>query len=389
MGKQQVTSGALRVVITGGGTGGHLFPGVAIAQEFRARDPQNKTIFIGTGKSIEMSILSKTPFKYKSIVAEGIKGRGFVKLVRSILKIPRGIFESILILKGFRPDLVIGVGSYSAGPVVIGAWLLGIKIVLHEQNVLPGVTNRILSHFADRIYVSFNYTKAGFNPQKVRVTGNPVRHEILQCKRNQSKPKIEEGTEIADLRPGFSQDRLPFTILIVGGSQGAHSLNLAVMEAVEYIKERDKFFFVHQTGADDEKRVKDTYLRYGIACTVKSFFDDMAKHYQKADLVICRAGATTVAEVMAIGKGAIFVPYPFAADNHQVLNARSIADRGAAEMILQRDFSGKLLARRINYYASKPEALYRMAARAREFGRPDAARIIVDDCYKLIEPKLN
>jgi len=376
VGKQKVNSGALRIVITGGGTGGHLFPGIAIAQEFMDRDPQNRAIFIGTGKPIEMSVLSKTAFKYKSITAEGIKGRGLVKQVGSILKIPKGIFESILILKSFRPDLVIGVGSYSAGPVVIGAWLLGIKIVLHEQNILAGVTNRILSHFADRIYVSFDKTKAGLNPKKAYVTGNPVRQEILQ--------EIEEGADIADFSPGFIQDRRPFTILIIGGSQGAHSLNLSVMEAVEYIKEKDKFFFVHQTGIQDEKMVKDTYLRYGISGTVKSFFEDMAQQYQKADLVICRAGATTVAEVTAIGKGVIFIPYPFAADNHQVINARSLADSGAAEMVLQRDLSGKLLARRINYYASNPDALYRMASKARSFGRPDAAKIIVDDCYRLV-----
>lgn len=389
MGKQKVNSGALRIVITGGSTGGHLFPGIAIVQEFMARDPQNRAIFIGTGKPIEISILSKTSFKYKSITAEGIKGRGLVKRVRSILKIPKGIFESILILKNFRPDLVIGVGSYSAGPVVIGAWLLGIKIVLHEQNILPGITTRILSHFADRIYVSFDNTKAGLNPKKVYVTGNPVRQEILRCGRDQRRPKIAEGAGIADFRPGFIRDQRPFTILIVGGSQGAHSLNLAVMEAIEYIEEKDKFFFVHQTGAYDEKRVKDTYLRYGIACTVKSFFDDMARQYRKADLVICRAGATTVAEVTAIGKGVIFIPYPFAADNHQVLNARSLADSGAAEMILQRDLSGKLLARRMNYYASNPDALNRMASKARRLGRPDAAKVIVDDCYQLIERKIN
>lgn len=257
---------------------------------------------------------------------------------------------------------------------------MGIKIVLHEQNILPGITNRILSGFADRIYVSFKDTRlerfrwlATVEPEKVLVSGNPIRKEILRSTIDQ------QDVGSADLL-----QKKPFTVLILGGSQGAHSINTAVLEAFEYLREKDKYFFVHQTGSTDEQDVKRAYVKSGISCMVKSFFDDMASQYHNADLVVCRAGATTVAEVAAIGKGVIFIPYPFAADNHQVLNAGSLENAGAAEMILQKDLSGKKLAERIEHYASSPGVLKGMASRAKSIGRSDAAEAIVNDCYRLI-----
>jgi len=363
----------LRIVIAGGGTGGHLFPGIALAQEFMARNPTNRLLFVGTGKPFETTALSKAGFVHKGITSEGIKGRGILNQTKSILKIPRGILESVMILKQFRPDLVVGVGGYSAGPLVAGAWLLGIKIVLHEQNILPGITNRILSRLADRIYVSFDDIPAGFNPKKVLYTGNPVRREILQCATDQKAGEINDSPQPRQ-----------FTILILGGSQGAHSINMAVLDAIDTIKDKAKFFLIHQTGLNDETRVKTQYERYGVSFKVQAFFNDMARQYQNADLVICRAGATTVAEIKAVGKGAIFIPFPFAADNHQVLNARSLENAGAAEMILEKDLNGNDLAERINFYASSPDMLRRMASRTKDLSRPDAAKAIVDDCYKLV-----
>ena len=363
----------LRMVIAGGGTGGHLFPGIAIAQEFLARDPANSVLFVGTGRPFEISILSETGFKHKTITAEGFKGRRFWNQIVSISKIPKGVLESILIFRRFKADLVAGMGGYSAGPLVTGAWLLGIPIVLHEQNILPGITNRILSRFADRIYVSFKETKTGLDPKKIRITGNPVRKEILRLER--------DGEDIPVADP---KERPRFTILIIGGSQGAHTINLAVLEAIECIEDRESYFFVHQTGSKDDIRVKKAYEEQGVACQVQSFFKDMSRQYEKADLIICRAGATTVAEVKAIGKGAIFIPFPFAADDHQVLNARSLVDAGAAEMILEKDLTGNVLAERIHFYAKNPDALHGMASRAGGIGRVDAAAAIVDDCYELI-----
>ena len=248
---------------------------------------------------------------------------------------------------------------------------MGIKIVLHEQNILPGVTNRILSYLADRIYVSFKDTRANFHPEKVCFTGNPVRNEVL-CS------AIEES-EISSSVQGK-----PFTTLVIGGSQGAHSINMAVLEALKFLKEKDSFFFVHQTGLSDKEKVKNAYREQGIPSIVKSFFNDMGQQYRNADLVICRAGATTVAELTAIGKGALLIPYPFAADDHQVLNAKMLSDAGAAEIIFQKELSGSLLAGKIKHYASNYKALSNMALMAKKLGRPDAADAIVDDCYKLM-----
>jgi UDP-N-acetylglucosamine--N-acetylmuramyl-(pentapeptide) pyrophosphoryl-undecaprenol N-acetylglucosamine transferase len=366
------TMPAKRMVIAGGGTGGHLFPGIAIAQEFKTRNPQNTILFVSTGNPFERSALSSTGFGLETISAEGIKSRGLWKQIKSMLIIPKGIMGAIRILGNFKPDLVVGVGSYAAGPVVIGAWLLRKRIVLHEQNILPGITNRILSRFADRIYVSFNDTQTNFNPKKVCFTGNPVREEILA-----------QSTE-KKVSLNLNQSKGPFTILIIGGSQGAHSINTAVIDSLKYLKQKSRYCFVHQTGTADEQTVNAAYKKFGISCTVKAFFQDMFRQYQKADLIICRAGATTVAEVTAIGKGTIFIPFPFAADNHQALNARTLAQAGAAELVIQKDLTGEILAKKIEYHSTHPQALERMAAKAKEFGKPEAAKIIVDDIYQLL-----
>jgi UDP-N-acetylglucosamine--N-acetylmuramyl-(pentapeptide) pyrophosphoryl-undecaprenol N-acetylglucosamine transferase len=363
----------LRVVIAGGGTGGHLFPGIAIAQEFKVRNPNNSVLFVGTGKPFEVSILSEIGFAHRRITAEGFKGRGIGNQLVAVLKIPIGVLESILILKSFKPHLVIGVGGYSAGPLVIGAWLMRIKIVLHEQNILPGITNRMLSRFADQIYVSFPETKFDAAIEKIRVTGNPVRKEIVQCAKGQKNA----GVSTSDKERNFS-------ILILGGSQGAHRINMTILEALEHLENKEKMFFAHQTGAQDEAQVKQRYDEHGMGSDVRAFFKDMDQQYQNADLIICRSGATTVAEIAALGKGVIFIPFPFAADNHQALNAQSLVRAGAAEMIDEKDLSGKVIAQRINHYALLPEALRKMGARCKAFGHVDAAATIVDNCYELV-----
>ena len=363
-------SKALRVVIAGGGTGGHLFPGLAIAQEFATRDERNTIIFVSTGNPLERSVLNETHFKLETITAEGIKGRGLWNQGKSALKIPRGIIESVRILKKFQPDLTVGLGSYSAGPVVVGAWLMRTKIVLHEQNILPGITNRILARFADRIYVSFDDTKRRFEPQKTRLTGNPVRKELLNHHEG-------NGNDVA-------ADSNLFCVLIIGGSQGAHRINMTVVETLSHLAHKEKLYFIHQTGAADEQAVTAAYQREGIAARVQSFFRHMAPLYKRADLIICRAGATTVAEVTALGKAVIFIPFPFAADNHQALNADTLAREGAAEMILEKDLNARVLGQRIDYYTTHPQAREAMATKAGQLGYPEAARAIVDDCYSLL-----
>jgi UDP-N-acetylglucosamine--N-acetylmuramyl-(pentapeptide) pyrophosphoryl-undecaprenol N-acetylglucosamine transferase len=328
-------SGPLRIIIAGGGTGGHLFPGVAVAEEFMDRDRKNCVLFSGTKNQLEISVLSKTDFFHKKITAGGIKGKKPAQQMAAILKLSKGMMESIIILRKFKPDLVMGMGGYSAAPMILGAWLMGIKIALCEQNLFPGITNRVLSCFADRIYTSFDETRFGTDPARLLFTGNPVRKSILECGENR-KDRVEE----------FSSKR-PFIILIIGGSQGAHSINMAITEAASYLKKKHIFRFIHQTGAGDREVVEKKYNHCGVKCRVQPFFNDMDQQYKKADLVICRAGATTVAELTATGKSVIFIPFPYAADNHQELNARFIKEAGACDMIFEKDLSGRKLAEKI------------------------------------------
>ncbi len=364
----------LNIIIAGGGTGGHLFPGIAIAETFSAKNPENNILFVNAGKPIDKAILTDSGYDFKCISSEGIKGKNLWQKVKSILKIPKGIFESMTILKTFSPDIVIGVGGYSSGPLVISAWLSRIPTVLHEQNILPGITNRILSHFANRIYVTFE--KTIMYPEKTRVTGNPVRNEILQCA---DRARISD-TEDADTNR-------PFTVLVLGGSLGAHSINMAVIDALKHIEGKEQYHFIHQTGTPDENIVKDAYGNNNIQNKVQSFFNNMAEQYSNADLIICRAGATTIAEVSAIGKGVIFVPYPFAADNHQLINAQTLADKGAAQLIEDINLEGEHLAAKIVFFEQNRKALREMAEQLMNFGNPDAAKYIVEDCYGLLKKR--
>ena len=362
----------LHIVFAGGGTGGHLFPGIAMAQEFMTRNSGSRMLFVSTGNALEQAVLSRAGFSLHPITAAGIKGRGIFNQLKALLKIPWGMVQALGILKKFSPDLVLGLGSYSAGPVVMAAWLLRIPVVIHEQNILPGITNRILARFVRRIYVSFENTPYTVNPEKIYWTGNPVRQELLAGAENLK----EAGSE--DL------DTSRFTVLIIGGSQGAHRINMAVIEALAHFKNRQPLYFIHQTGLSDEPIVKEAYRQQAVNAAVQAFFDDMARQYRQADLIICRAGATTVAEITALGKAAIFIPFPHAADNHQLLNATDLTRAGAAEMIVEKNLNGKGLCQRIEHYFDNRQALKDMAARARRFGKPQAAKDIVDDCYRLL-----
>jgi UDP-N-acetylglucosamine--N-acetylmuramyl-(pentapeptide) pyrophosphoryl-undecaprenol N-acetylglucosamine transferase len=210
------------------------------------------------------------------------------------------------------------------------------------------------------------------DPQKVHWTGNPVRQEIL-----------DSADRFKDTKNDESGAR-PFTVLIIGGSQGAHRINMAVIEALDHLRHLEHLYFVHQTGQADEQPVRQAYRQSKVGGTVQAFFDNMAEQYGRADLIICRAGATTVAEITALGKAAIFIPFPFAADNHQVLNAGSLSDEGAAEMLIEKDLSGEILSKKIKYYAAHPAELEDMSARAKQFGKPEAAKSIVDECYRLL-----
>jgi UDP-N-acetylglucosamine--N-acetylmuramyl-(pentapeptide) pyrophosphoryl-undecaprenol N-acetylglucosamine transferase len=362
-----------RIVIAGGGTGGHLFPGIAVAGEFMRRNVQNRVLFVSAGNPFEQAALARAGFSLRGICVEGIKGRGIARKARALLRVPIGIGQSAWILGTFRPHLVIGMGSYAAGPVILAARLLGLPVVLHEQNLLPGMTNRFLARFARRIYVSFESTVNRFEPAKVRVTGNPVRREIIDTDRSAPEPGATADAGVEPLR-----------VLVAGGSQGAHAVNMAVVDMLALLEDKDACVFVHQTGTADAAVAADAYRRHGVRATVQPFFDDMDRRYREADLLICRAGATTVAEITAVGKAALFIPFPQAADNHQVLNARELEREGAAEVIEQKELTPERLAERIGHYAAHRRQLQQMGLNAARLGRPDAAAAIVDDCYALM-----
>lgn len=357
----------MKALIAGGGTGGHLFPGIAIAESLRVKERADEVLFVGTGNPMEVSTLSMKGFNHVGIVAEGFKERGLWRQIRSLLKIPVGVWQALQLIWRFDPDVVIGLGGYASGPVAVAAKLTGKRLVIHEQNILPGMTNRILRHLANRVCISFPDKFDVFNPSRTVMTGNPIRQELLA------------GTS-GDKATGL------FTVLVVGGSQGAYAVNRVVVESLDHLKGSSQMSFIHQTGTKDATWVAQAYESRSIEATVKPFFDDMASPYSSADLVVCRAGATTVSELMALGKPAIFVPFPFAANNHQELNARYVADAGGAEVILEKDLDGSVLADRLDHFASNPQILEDMKDRTLALASPRAAEVIVDECRRLLAP---
>ncbi|MFO7839281.1 MAG: undecaprenyldiphospho-muramoylpentapeptide beta-N-acetylglucosaminyltransferase [Desulfosalsimonadaceae bacterium] len=349
----------LRLIVAGGGTGGHLFPGIAVADAIKRRLPKSRVLFVTTGRPIERRVLSRTDYETVEIAAAGFKGVGFKAKMLALIKVPAGFAASFGIFLRFKPDAVLGMGAYSAAPVILAAWAARIFRAVHEQNRIAGMTNRLLARFADRIYVSFPDTVTGKRCADTRFTGNPIRSDI--------------GKEAA------GKDKQKFNVLIAGGSQGAHKINTAALAALPGLKSPETMRFIHQTGTADLEMVRQGYEDAGIDALVEAFFDDMAACYAAADFIICRAGATSVAEVAAAGIPAVFIPYPYAADNHQYYNAKALEDEGAAEVIPQEAADGRLLAGRINYYAREEGVRMQMQERMRAFARPDAARAIAED----------
>lgn len=355
-----------RMVVAGGGTGGHLFPGIALAQAFTTKHFSNQVLFVNAGRMIEVTVLQQLGWPMETIPIEGIKGRGIAKQLKASFMIPRAVWRARSILKAFAPHVVLGVGGYSAGPVVMAAWLMGIPTVLHEQNQLPGLTNRLLRRVVDRIYLTFTDDAERFDPEKTLVAGNPVRDEFL----------------ILNEKKVIDPER--FDLLVLGGSQGAHAINQAMIEALPQLVGQAGLHVTHQTGAQDEDMVAQAYEQSGVSATVKRFFNNVADLYHHADLIIGRAGATTVAEITAVGRAAVFVPFPHAADDHQTGNARALVTAGAAEMIPQKELSGSRMAKTIIFHMQHRDQLAEMADKARSLGRPEAALTIVNDIYELI-----
>lgn len=360
-------SPGLAMVIAGGGTGGHLFPGVAIAEEFLGRNPANRVLFIGTERGLERRVLSGLGLPLRTLKVEGLKGRGPLGILGSLFKIPGSLFESFRILREFRPAVVVGVGGYASGPAVLAARLMGMKTAIAEQNAFPGLTNRILGRIAHRIFVAFPESAHWFPAGRTRVTGNPIRIAFL-----------------AERADGLKKDPR-FTLLIFGGSQGAHAVNQAVIAALEGLAPlKDRIRFIHQTGEKDREAVAKAYREGGFTAEVAPFIAEMAAAYRTADLLICRAGATSIAEMTAGGKASILIPFPFAVNDHQTKNAELLARAGAALMIPERELNGPGLAAIIGRLHGHPDEIRRMETASAAMGNSRAAAAIVDACLELV-----
>lgn len=356
----------MKIIIAAGGTGGHVFPGLALAEAFTRTDKHNQLLFVGTKRELEKKLIIPRGYALRTIATSGLKGKNPLSTAGALLQTARGIFQSVVIIRRFAPDLVIGFGGYVSGPVVLAAYLMGIKTAIHEQNSYPGLTNRVLAKIAHRIFVSFSYSLSYFPPQKTLVTGNPIGSHHLEGSREQPP----EG---------------PFTLLILGGSLGSRQINGAITDALEDLQPlKDSMKIIHQTGPHEVEPVKMAYRQRGFSADVVPFIDHMAAAYRQAHLIISRAGATTLAELMVHHKASILIPYPLAADRHQNLNAGILVRQQAARMIDPDHLTGKRLARMILHLYHHPEERAALEKNAGSAGKPYAAQTIVDHCYKLV-----
>ena len=352
----------MRVLIAGGGTGGHLYPGIAVAEEFYKQDSKSEVLFVGTEKGIETRILPKQGYKLETIPSGGFINKDLFAKMISGVKIVSGFIRSFSILMRFKPDVVIGVGGYASVPMMSAAVMLRFPTVILEQNLIPGLANKVLSRIVDRVIVAFEGSKKFFR-RDVNVFGNPVRQVIIQN----------------EYQPGGT-----FTVFVFGGSQGANAINRAVAESLGHLKtEAGDIRFIHQTGEKDISWVKEAYRKAGIDAEVSPYIYNIEEAYNKADIVISRAGATTIAEITACRRPAILIPFPFAAHDHQRSNAEYLASLGIVEVILEGDLNGEKLAGKLKYFFKNRDILKKMSGKSANIYNRNAAHDIVNMCRAL------
>jgi len=370
----------MRLVIAGGGTGGHLFPGIAVAEEFLARDPANEVIFVGTERGVEARLLPKLGYRLELIAAAGVRGKSLIGQLKGLAGFLYGYSQSRRILKEFRPDLVLGVGGYASAPLVLAARGLLIPRFVHEQNAIPGMTNKLLSRIAVQAFISLEESRKFFPKDTTLLTGNPLRRQILD--------EVERYGDGFDLEPRTSNLEPVFHLLVFGGSLGAHSINMTMAAAAPLLGKLGAAMTVtHQTGEKDFEEVTVSYRNAGVNAKVVPFIDNMAAEYRAADLVICRAGATTIAEVTACGKPCIFIPFPHAVDDHQRKNAEALLKCSAGFMLLERELTPESLIKQMAEILESPSLLHETGKNARSVARLDAAKVIVDEMMKTVQPE--
>lgn len=358
----------MKLLLAGGGTGGHLFPAVALAQLLLEQDNHAEVLFVGTQRGLEQRLLPNLGLTLATIDMVGVVGRGWRGRFEVVPRLVKSLCQSLKIIGRFQPELVIGVGGYASVPVLLAAKLKGIPYVIHEQNAFPGLSNRLLSRWAKLVFISLPASQQYFANKKTLLTGNPLRAGF-------DKVPVQLGGEK--------------NLLIFGGSRGAKAINTAVVAMLPILKRwRQPPFIVHQTGEDDLQNIKDAYVRAGYhQARVVAFINDMAGAYADATLVICRAGATTLAELTACGRPAILIPFPYAAADHQRVNAEMLEESGAAKMLLQKEMSAEVLAQMIESLLDDRDCLQQMADKGRIIGLPDAAERILTECRSILTKK--
>jgi UDP-N-acetylglucosamine--N-acetylmuramyl-(pentapeptide) pyrophosphoryl-undecaprenol N-acetylglucosamine transferase len=357
----------MTIVIAAGGTGGHLYPAVALAREFLRRDPRAKVLFVGTARGLESNVLAHEGFELALISAKPVMGKGLFGALIGLCVLPASLLQCLRILRTRRADLVIGVGGYTSPMMLLAAALAGVKRVILEPNANPGMANKAVGPFAQRVFLAFESAANSFTGSKVRVVGTPIRKAFL------------EGIEQRQEKAGSPH------LLIFGGSQGAKAMNTAVMEGLpDLMTQLPQLTVTHQTGESDHSRVAGAYRRTGVKSEVIPFIYDMPAALRQADLVVARAGAMTVAELTACGKPAILVPLPSAIYDHQTRNAKVMEAAGAAVVLPQATLTGSLLARTVATILKDPDRLRAMGEASLSLRRIDAAEVIVSECYALM-----
>ena len=366
-----------RVIIAGGKTGGHLFPGIAVAQGLMEKDPATQILFVGTRAPFETETLARYGFSHKSIVSKPIKGKNFIAKAWSAALVGVSLIQALAIIVTFRANFILGVGGFSSFALVLAGRLLFRQTAIHEQNAIPGMTNRMLAKIARTRFITFAKTKGMPEGDSTFLVGNPVRRPQTsdQSPNSNQAPNINQvtGTSESILNQVKEDD---FLILVTGGSQGAASINKAFTEAMGMAVDTDHLFVVHQTGKSAEAKIQQFYAQSGIRHNAAAFFYEMPAIQDRADLVISRSGAGTVTELCIKAKPCILIPFPHAADDHQTANARHLADQGAAVLIHDRELTAEGLYQTIQQLRNDPDKCLAMAKALKQLALPHGVDLI-------------
>lgn len=356
----------MKVIMTGGGTGGHIYPAIAIADEIKSRHPDAEIIFVGTERGMEKDIVPKAGYPIKFITVSGLNRKNPIKLIKTLKDLNHGLHEAKQIIKEFKPDLVIGTGGYVCGPVMKTAAGMGIKTYIHEQNAFPGLTNKLLSRGAERVFVAFDDAKKYFKTKKEPLTvGNPVRHAFTEVDRQAARESL-----------GVKEDE--FMVLSFGGSLGAQRINDEMTVAAERLRDRAglRIFFV--TGKRYYSSIMENADKTNARVTYLQYIDDMPKYLNACDLAITRSGALTVSEITACGRASVMIPSPYVTNNHQYYNAKVVADRGGAILIEEKDLTNGEVADEIEQLMNDRQILEKMEKASAALGTVTSAGKICD-----------